>query len=33
MKLKTYTEKITKSFKKDSTINKTTNLIKKNGGI
>ena len=32
MKLKTYIEKITKTLKKDSTISKTINLIKKNGG-
>jgi len=31
MKLKTYIEKITKTLKKDSTISKTINLIKKNG--
>jgi geranylgeranyl pyrophosphate synthase len=29
MKLKTYIEKITKTFEKDGTINKTINLIKK----
>jgi hypothetical protein len=32
MKIKTYIEKITKTLEKDSTINKTINLIKKNGG-
>jgi hypothetical protein len=31
MKLKTYIEKITKTVKKQSTINKAVNLIKKNG--
>jgi len=33
MKIKTYIEKITKTLKKESTIKKTENLIKKNGGI
>jgi len=32
MELKTYIEKITRTLKKDSTIKKTINLIKKNGG-
>jgi hypothetical protein len=31
MKLKTYIEKITKTVKKQSTISKAVNLIKKNG--
>jgi hypothetical protein len=32
MKIKTYIEKTTKTLKKESTISKTINLIKKNGG-
>jgi hypothetical protein len=32
MKIKTYIKKITKTLEKDSTKNKTENLIKKNGG-